>query len=301
MNRRELIKSGSIMLGAVSMAGLQELYNELSSLTAGNRMPALFVGHGSPMNAIEDNQYSTAWKRIGESLPVPSAILSVSAHWITRGVTKVSTTPNPSTIHDFMGFPKELFDMVYPAPGPGDMGQFTLELLRKSHSLSSDNASAHADTQRGLDHGTWSVLAKMYPKADIPVYQLSIDYNKPPVYHFNLARQLESLRNKGVLIMGSGNIVHNLSLLRTDGKTYDWSLEFDSMVKTYIDKGDFIKVAEFQDLGELARLAHPTYDHFLPLIYVLGLAGTKEKVRYFNEGFDLGSISMRSLVISSES
>ncbi len=274
------------------MGGLKNFYNEISGLKNKEKSPLLFVGHGSPMNAIENNSYSRTWKELGASIPVPSAILSVSAHWLTHGITKVTSMPLPKTIHDFGGFPKELFDIQYPAPGAPDFARQTIQLLQNSH--------AETDLSWGLDHGTWSVLINMYPNANIPVYQLSIDYSKPPEYHFNLMKELQILRNKGVLVMGSGNMVHNLSRLQMDGQPYDWSIEFDTLMKGYIDKGDYQSVVNFQKTGKLAELAHPTFDHFLPLLYTLGLADNKDKVSYFNEGFDLGSISMRSLLLTND-
>ncbi len=291
MNRRKVIKTGSVFFGAISMGGLNTLYNLSGTWKSGARMPILFVGHGSPMNAIEDNSYSRTWRELGSELPLPTAILSVSAHWITQGITKVSVTKIPETIHDFGGFPKQLFNVQYKAPGSPDYAEQTIQLLNKSH--------AEADLYQGLDHGTWSVLINMYPGANIPVYQLSIDYSKPPEYHFNLMKDLQILRNKGVLVMGSGNIVHNLSRLQMNGMTHDWSIEFDALIKSYLDKRDYLSVVNFQNLGSLAKLAHPTHDHFLPLIYSIGMADKKDTLSYFNEGFDLGSISMRSLILHS--
>lgn len=279
-------------MGAVSLGGIKTLYAEMSEFKSSGRMPVLFVGHGSPMNAIEKNPYSMEWEKLGISLPKPKAILSISAHWLSYGNTKVTAMEWPKTIHDFGGFPQELFDMQYPAPGSPEFASQTIELLKNSHVL--------GDQSWGLDHGTWSVLAKMYPKADIPVYQMSIDYNKPIEYHFNLMNDLRVLRSKGVLVMGSGNIVHNLSQLKMTTTPFDWSLEFDSLIKSYIDKRDFKSVVNFQNTGSLAKMAHPTFDHFLPLIYVLGLADEKDSLSYFNEGFDLGSISMRSVIFGGE-
>jgi 4,5-DOPA dioxygenase extradiol len=290
MKRREAIKAGSLVMGAISVGGLKGLYNEINSLRNNEKAPVLFIGHGSPMNAIEDNSYSKTWKELGDSLPVPAAVLSVSAHWLSHGVTKVTAMTKPETIHDFGGFPKSLFDIQYPAPGAPEFAVQTIQLLHDSH--------VEADHGWGLDHGTWSVLVKMFPKANIPVYQLSIDYSKPPEYHFNLMKDLQVLRDKGVLLMGSGNIVHNLSRLQMNSQPYDWSIEFDALIKSYIDKGDYLSVVNFQKSGNLTKLAHPTYDHFLPLLYSLGMADIKDRVSYFNEGIDLGSISMRSLLIS---
>jgi 4,5-DOPA dioxygenase extradiol len=272
------------------MAEKQSLYPASDKQKNSNKMPLLFVGHGSPMNAIEDNNYSRTWKRLGESLPVPKAILSVSAHWLTYGTTKVTAMPWPKTIHDFGGFPKELYDVQYPAPGSPDFAEQTIKLLYNSH--------IESDLSWGLDHGTWSVLVNMFPGADIPVYQLSIDYQKPPEYHFMLVKELQVLRSKGILVIGSGNIVHNLSMLRMSGEPFDWSLEFDALITRYIDAKDYQAVVDFQKSGNLAKMAHPSYDHFLPLLYTLGMADKEDTVSYFNEGFDLGSISMRSLLFT---
>jgi 4,5-DOPA dioxygenase extradiol len=279
-------------MGAVSMGGLKSFYNEISDLKPGSKMPVMFVGHGSPMNAIEKNHYSDTWAELGKTMPVPAAILSVSAHWITQGSVKVATMPWPKTIHDFGGFPKELFDVEYPAPGSPDFAEQTIQLLHNSHAV--------ADHSWGLDHGSWSVLAQMYPKANIPVYQISIDYSKPPEFHFNLMKELQILRNKGVLVIGSGNMVHNLYKLQMTGKPYDWCAEFDALMTSYIDKRDFQSVVDFQKTGNLAQQAHPSYDHFLPLLYSLGISDSTDSISYFNEGFEMGSISMRSLLITAK-
>jgi len=266
------------------------LLHSLKELESTDRMPALFIGHGSPMNAIEDNAYNKSWRELGKNLPKPQAILSVSAHWITQGTTKVTAMEKPRTIHDFGGFPDELYQQQYPATGSPTMAHKTIELVK--------SPAIHADTEWGLDHGTWSVLLPMFPDADIPVYQLSIDYSKSLQFHYDLGLELKKLREKGVMIMGSGNIVHNLSALSFSGKTHDWALEFDSKMKSLIDNGNHQGIIDFQSLGTIARMAHPTYDHFIPLLYILALTDNNENINYFNESFDLGSISMRSLVIS---
>lgn len=262
----------------------------LNSLKNTDKMPALFIGHGSPMNAIDDNPFRKSWVELGQKLPTPNAILSISAHWITRGTTKVTSMEQPKTIHDFGGFPNELYQQQYPAKGSPIFADDTIKLV--------SNPSILPDMDWGLDHGTWSVLLPMYPKAQIPVYQLSIDYSKPPQFHYDLALQLKALRYKGVLILGSGNIVHNLGAMDYANKPYDWALEFDNTIKKNIDKRNHHDIINFQNLGAIARLAHPSYDHFLPLLYILALQEEKEDVLYFNDSFDLASISMRSLVIS---
>lgn len=254
-----------------------------------DKMPLLFVGHGNPMNAVLDNSFSKTWKEIGQKIGTPKAILSISAHWLTRGKTMVTAMEQPRTIHDFGGFPDVLFEQQYNAPGSPDMAKATIEMVRKTH--------IEADENWGLDHGTWSVLLPMFPEANIPVFQISIDYNRPPQYHFELAAELKKLRKKGVLIMGSGNLVHNLQRMRMNGHPYDWAIEFDNKMKDFIDDRNFQAVVDFQQLGTLANLAHPTYDHFLPLIYSLGLIDNDDEIHYFNDSFDLGSVSMRSLLV----
>jgi len=263
-------------------------FKTLSALPETETMPFMFVGHGSPMNAITDNAFSRNWAAMGEQVPRPSAILCISAHWLTPGSTQVTAMDMPRTIHDFGGFPKKLFDQQYAAPGAPDYARKTIELIRKAEVI--------ADYEWGLDHGTWSVLLKMFPKADVPVYQLSIDYAKEPRYHYELARDLNELRNKGVLILGSGNIVHNLRTINLDGTLYDWAIEFDQTMKSLMDTRDDAKVVDFLSLGTLAKLAHPTHDHFLPLIYALGLRTDRDHIEHFNDEVIAGSISMRSII-----
>ncbi len=248
-------------------------------------MSFLFVGHGNPMNAILDTEYGREWERVGQTLPRPTAILAISAHWLTPGSTRVLAVDVPRTIHDFGGFPQELFDQQYPAQGSPEFAKKTIELIRKTE--------AAEDYRWGLDHGTWSVLKKMYPEADIPVYQLSIDYSQPPEYHYQLAKDLVELRNHGVLILGSGNIVHNLTAI---GRNYGWAAEFDGIMEQHLSNHNHKGVVDFLKLGELARLAHPTHDHFLPLIYLIGLQTENDEISYFNESFDFGTISMRSVL-----
>lgn len=228
---------------------------------------------------------------MGKALPRPQAILSISAHWITKG-TKVTGMSKPKTIRDFGGFPKALFDAQYPAPGTPEFANLTKELVTHSHIQSDDSW--------GLDHGTWSVLLPMYPLADIPVYQLSLDYDQPPAYHYEIGKQLNKLRDKGVLIIGSGNLVHNLGKVDWSGgnKVYDWALEFDTKFTEWIKKGDHASVMNYQKiLGNTATMAHPSYDHLLPLFYILGLQQKNEHVTFFNDKFEMGSISMRSMLI----
>ena len=292
MHRRTLLKAGGLfaisqIMGS-TLSALEALGNHLSP---SERMPVMFIGHGSPMNAIEDNAYSQSWKALGKKLQRPQAILSVSAHWITKG-TKVTGNLKPKTIHDFGGFPKQLFDAEYPAPGSPEFAKLTEELVTSSH--------IQTDDSWGLDHGTWSVLLPMYPAADIPVFQLSLDYDQPPAYHYEIGKQLSKLRDKGVLIIGSGNLVHNLRAIDWSGgnKVYDWAREFDGKFTEWMDKGDHASILNYQKiLGNTATMAHPSYDHLLPLFYILGLQQKNEHITYFNDQFDMASISMRSMVI----
>ena len=253
-------------------------------------MPVLFVGHGNPMNAIEKNEYHNKWGEMGKSLPKPKAILVVSAHWLTNG-TKVTAMERPKTIHDFGGFPDELFAQQYPAKGSPELAKETQSLITKT--------KVQSDLEWGLDHGTWSVLLPMYPNADIPVFQLSIDYTQPPRYHYDLAKELSALRKKGVLIIGSGNIVHNLGMIDWSGKAYDWNIEFDEKIKGYMDAGNHDAVVNYQRLGKIAQLAVPTNDHYVPLLYALALQEKNEGISYFNEKCEMGAVSMRSVIIKS--
>ena len=293
MQRRTLIKAGGLLAlaqlsGMSTLSVLQALGSELAP---SERMPVLFIGHGSPMNAIDDNAYHKSWQALGKKLPRPQAILSISAHWLTTG-TKVTGMSHPKTIHDFGGFPKKLFEQEYPAPGSPEFATLTKELVNYSHIQSDDTW--------GLDHGTWSVLLPMYPAADIPVYQLSLDYDQPPTYHYEIGKQLSKLRDKGVLIIGSGNLVHNLRDIdwSGSGKVYDWAQEFDTKFTDWMNKGDHTSILNYQKiLGKTATMAHPSYDHLLPLFYILGLQQKNEHITYFNDTFDMASISMRSMVI----
>ncbi|PQJ08874.1 4,5-DOPA dioxygenase extradiol [Flavipsychrobacter stenotrophus] len=273
------------------MSTLSALESLGNSLAPSPRMPVMFIGHGSPMNAIEDNEFSQSWRKMGKQLPRPQAILSISAHWLTN-TTKVTTMAQPKTIHDFGGFPKALFDAQYPAPGAVEMANLSKQLITAS--------DVQGDDTWGLDHGTWSVLLPMYPAADIPVFQLSLVYDKSPEYHYQIGQQLLKLRDKGVLILGSGNLVHNLGRVdwHNTGIVYDWAKEFDSKFTSWIDKGDHASIMNYQKiLGATATMTHPTYDHLLPLFYILGLQQKNEKVTYFNDTMQMGSISMRSLII----
>jgi len=265
------------------------------SLRKSERMPVLFLGHGSPMNAIQDNDYRRSWQALGAEFGKtrgrPQLILCVSAHWLTRGWW-LTAMDKPKTIHDFGGFPQELFDQQYPAPGaPAVAHAMSRAFVQPPVGLDMK--------EWGLDHGTWSVLKPMFPKADIPVVQLSMDYSRPSAEHLALGRQLKALRDRGVLIVGSGNIVHNLRATRLDvpaNQAYDWAVEFDGKVAARMDKGDLAGLADFQKLGSVAQLAHPTHEHYLPLLYAAGAVDPKEPLRFFNNSYQSASISMRSAV-----
>ena len=255
------------------------------------RMPVLFVGHGSPMNAIEDNKWSRGFARIAELIPRPAAILCVSAHWYLPG-TMVTANDQPKTIHDFGGFPDALYAVEYPAPGEPELADKVAGLLAKYR--------ASKNMEWGLDHGTWSVLRRMYPQADIPVIQLSIDLRKGPAEHLAVGAALAPLRNEGILIMGSGNIVHNLgyamqAMNDDDLATPDWAAEFDSKVEAALINHDAASLAGFPGTRE-GRMAHPTLDHYLPLLYAAGASDENDSVKFPITGFDLGSLSMRAVL-----
>lgn len=276
------------------MPTLNDLGRFADQLPQEDKMPVLFLGHGSPMNAIEENEFVTGFRQAAASLPTtPKAILCISAHWYTQG-TKVTAMEMPRTIHDFYGFPKELFEVEYPAQGNPSLAKDTAELL------SPTNVELNEDW--GLDHGAWSVIKHMYPEANIPVIQLSIDYSQNAEYHFKLAKQLSSLRDKGILIIGSGNIVHNLRMLdwsksEVDNYGFDWAKEAREKVNQHILDGNFDPLLKYQELGQALNYAVPTPDHYLPLIYTLGLKSASEEAELFNDKLVLGSISMTSLKI----
>jgi 4,5-DOPA dioxygenase extradiol len=257
-------------------------------IVSGVKMPVLFVGHGSPTNAIEENEFSRAWADAGRSVPRPRAILCVSAHWETNG-TEVTAASLPGTIHDFYGFPRPLYEVSYPAPGAPELAGRVRETVR--------GAKVRLDPDRGLDHGAWSVLRRMFPGADIPVVQLSLDRAKGPAFHYGLGKELSGLRREGVLIVGSGNIVHNLGVIVWEDTAYDWAVAFDETVKRLILSGSHDALVRYPDLGGEARLSVPTNEHFLPLLYVLALQEEGDAVGFFTDRVTLGSISMRSLRI----
>jgi len=269
----------------------------LPTLKKSPRMPVLFVGHGSPMNAIEDNLYRQSWQAMGAELlareQAPQLILCISAHWLTQGWW-LTGTAQPRTLHDFGGFPQALFDQQYPAPGAPEAARLMSLLVRQRGSM----PLGLENGQWGLDHGTWSVLKPMFPLATIPVIQLSMDYSRSPHEHFALAQQLKALRHRGVLIVASGNMVHNLHALRMGSgrdQTYDWAREFDSVVAENIGQGRLKNLPDFMKMGEVAKMAHPSHEHFLPLLYAAASVEPSEETRFFSEGFQAASISMRSV------
>ncbi len=278
--------TGMAAMGAVRM--LHELYVETDTL-----MPALFVGHGSPMNGIEDNLFSNQWKKLGAELPVPNAVLVISAHWLTKG-TFVTAVDKPQTIHDFGGFPQALFDAQYPASGDPQLAKSISELVTEP--------AIGLDHEWGLDHGSWTILKHIYPKAEIPVLQLSIDYNQPAAYHYQLAKGLAGLRKRGILIIGSGNMVHNLRMvdfakLNEDNYGFDWALELNEILKTKILSGDHQALINYTMLHSASKLAIPTPDHYYPLLYTLGLQQATDNVSFFNDRAVAGSLTMTSVIL----
>jgi 4,5-DOPA dioxygenase extradiol len=252
-------------------------------------MPVVFFGHGSPMNAIQSNAWTEAWNRLGAAMRRPRAILSVSAHWYVPG-TAVTAMPAPRTIHDFGGFPRELYRVAYPAPGDAVLASRVQSLLAPT--------PVDLDGDWGLDHGTWSVLRHVFPDADVPVVQLGIDETQPPAFHYELGRRLASLRDEGVLVIGSGNLVHNLHAYgwgRHSMEPYDWAVRFEKVTRDLLQSGEHAPLVAYESLGRDALLCVPTPDHYLPLLYVLGLRGQGEAVSFPVEGFDGGSISMLSV------
>jgi 4,5-DOPA dioxygenase extradiol len=252
------------------------------------RMPALFIGHGNPMNAIEENEFSLAWEQAGKTLPRPRAILCISAHWETDG-PQVTAMPQPRTIYDFYGFPPELYAVSYPAPGSPDLAERVRRAVR--------SVEVHPDLTWGLDHGTWSVLKRLFPVADIPVVQFSLDRVKDMQRHYDLGKQLGELREEGILIVGSGNIVHNLRMVDWGGEAYPWAAEFDSRVRQWIIDGDHEPVIQYQKHGQGALLSVNSAEHYEPLLYVLATQTTGEPVNFFAEKVFYGSLSMRSVRI----
>lgn len=292
MDRKTFIKLMALVpLTGIAMK-LQQLNKMTEPLGRTKKMPVLFLGHGSPMNAIEENEFVAEFRNIAKEIPRPNAILCVSAHWETKG-TFVTAMQNPPTIHDFGGFPKELFAVQYPAPGSPDLAKETQSLIT--------NTEVGLDHQWGLDHGAWSVIKHLYPNGDIPVIQMSIDYSQSSQYHYELAKQIKSLREKGVLIIGSGNMVHNLRMVAwnqmNENFGFDWALEANDKMKNYIMNGDHNQLINFRSQGKAFDLAIPTPEHYLPLLYSLAVKDEKDQVSLFNDKAVAGSLSMTSVRI----
>ncbi|MDP1800734.1 MAG: 4,5-DOPA dioxygenase extradiol [Bacteroidota bacterium] len=297
MDRKDFLK----LMALLPLSGAAMKLNELNKLTenlaATDKMPVLFIGHGNPMNALNDNEFVTGWKTMAKNLPKPKAILCISAHWETNG-TFVTAMKSPRTIHDFGGFPNELFETKYPAPGSPEFALETKNTIKKT--------TVGLDEKWGLDHGTWSILKPMFPNADIPVFQLSLDYNQPPQYHYELAKELASLRKKGVLIIGSGNMVHNLGMVKANSMAeidkeygFDWALEMNNIFKTKILAQDHRALINYESLSKSAKLAIPTREHYLPLLYTLALQEKNETPQFFNDKAIAGSLTMTSVLLSS--
>jgi len=296
MNRKHFLQALALLPLATSAMKMNELNKMTAPFGRTAKMPVLFLGHGSPMNAIEENEFVSGWRNVGKTLPKPAAILCVSAHWETRG-TFLTAMEKPMTIHDFGGFPKSLFDVQYPAPGSPELAKETKNLVKKTE--------VGLDEKWGLDHGSWSVIRHLYPNADVPVIQLSLDYYQAAQYHYELAKELTSLRNKGVLIIGSGNMVHNLGMvawdkLNADNYGYDWAVEANEKMKKYILEGNHRELINYKSQGKAFNLAIPTPEHYLPLLYALALKEENETVSLFNDKSVGGSLSMTSLKIDKD-
>ena len=272
---------------------LQQLYKFQQELPVTEKMPLLFLGHGSPMNAIEDNEFTRGFKHQSTQLPKPAAILCISAHWLTYG-TSVTAMEQPKTIHDFGGFPKELYEIEYKAPGSPALAKLTQETITDKQVM--------LDQEWGLDHGAWTVIKHLYPAADVPIIQMSLDLRASASSHFKLAKELSSLRKRGVLIIGSGNIIHNLRMVdfanfHRDNYGYDWAIEAKANFNELLLKRDFNSLMHYEKLGTAAKLAIPTPDHYWPLLYPLGLMEEQEELTFFNDKLLAGSLSMTSLRI----
>lgn len=293
MKRKHFLK----LMAVVPLTGVAMNLKEFGRITEGfgntEKMPVLFLGHGSPMNAIEENEFVRGFRESVRTIPRPKAILCISAHWETKG-TRVTAMPNPRTIHDFGGFPKALYEVNYPAPGSPELAEATKKIITKTEVI--------LDDKWGLDHGAWSVIKHMYPNADIPVVQMSLDYQQTPAYHYELARELDRLRSKGILIIGSGNMVHNLRMvawdkMNVDDYGYDWALEASDKMKQFIQNGNHTSLINYRSNGRPFELAVPTPEHYLPLLYTLALQGKDEKVSLFNDKAMAGSLTMTSVRI----
>jgi 4,5-DOPA dioxygenase extradiol len=270
-----------------------ELKKLILTVSESEKMPVLFVGHGSPMNAIGENEFALSWRNMAKSIPEPKAILCISAHWETKG-TLVTAMPQPRTIHDFGGFPPELYNVQYPAPGSPELADYIKKNISKT--------DIGLDENWGLDHGSWSVIKQMYPQADIPVLEFSLDYFKTPRDHYDLAGELRMFRNKGVLIIGSGNMVHNLGMVAWDHASdpefgYEWAIQANDTFKKHILSGNHADLINYKNLGREVQLAVPTPDHYLPMLYVLALKEDDESLSFFNDKAIMGSLTMTSFRI----
>ncbi len=293
MKRNRFLKLLSVTPFIMSTKPLSYLGKVVDNLDNTERMPVLFLGHGSPMNAIEENQFVKGFRKIAEEIPQPNAILCISAHWLTRG-TYVTAMDMPRTIHDFGGFPQALYEEQYPAKGSPKLAEEIKNMITSTE--------VGMDQEWGLDHGAWTVLKHMYPDADIPVLELSIDYGKPLKYHFELAKELNGLRDKGVLIVGSGNLIHNLRMvdfrrINDVGYGYDWAIEANEVFHNIIAEKDYNSLLDYSKLGRGVQLAIPTPDHYIPMIYALALDDSKKENKLFNDELLAGSLSMTSIFI----
>jgi len=293
MDRKQFIKSMAMLPLVGAAMQLKDLNKIIEPLESTGTMPVLFLGHGSPMNAIEENEFVAGFRKTGKELPRPKAILCISAHWETRG-TFVTAMEQPKTIHDFGGFPKALFDVQYPAPGSPWLAGETKKVITTTE--------VGMDHSWGLDHGAWSVIKHLYPKADVPVIQMSLDYTKPASYHYELAKELSSLRRKGVLIVGSGNMVHNLGMiawdkLNADSYAFEWAAEASEFMKNKIRNRDHQSLINYKNGGKSLQLAIPTPEHYLPLLYVLAMQEKNETAALFNDKAVAGSLTMTSVKV----
>lgn len=292
MNRKDFLKILAILPAVGAAMKISELNKMAQGLKPTERMPVLFLGHGSPMNAIEENEFVSGFRKVGAEIQRPNAVLCISAHWETPG-TFVTAMQQPRTIHDFGGFPQALFDVQYPAPGDPELAEEVKNLVQKTE--------VGLDQKWGLDHGAWSVVKHLYPDADVPVIQMSLDYRQGPEWHYELAKELASLRRKGVLIVGSGNMVHNLGMVdwrRLDETFgYDWAIEAGEKMKSSIRSGDHAPLIHFRSQGRAFDLAIPTAEHYLPLLYTMALQEKDEDVVLFNDRAVAGSLTMTSVKI----
>lgn len=273
---------------------INDLHKSVSSQQGTPIMPILFIGHGSPMNAIENNEFSKMWTELGSNLPIPRAIVCISAHWETRG-TFVTTENQPKTIHDFSGFPRELYLQKYQSPGAPLLAQDVIDNIKTTH--------IEGENKWGLDHGTWTILKYTYPQASIPVIQISIDHYKNPQWHYDLGKELAFLRSKGVLVIGSGNMIHNLRMMRIAGDDfnaeygYDWAFDINNIIKNNLMEGNVKSLINYHSLHKDASLAIPTPEHYIPMLYILGMKSKNERIRIFNDKVIAASLNMTSFIV----